>query len=269
MKYALVNGFREEATRSARGECPACGSEMIAKIYKDRVDHWAHKSMVNCDRWWENETIWHRQWKNCFDNEWQEIVHKDHVTGKFHIADVKTPHGWVIEFQHSPISDEERAIRSKFYNLIAWVVDGKRRKTDLKQLSSLLSTSIRLNTKQVTYAVDPNHKNRLLTEWHNGDSLVFFDYGQVDNSGQRILWFVLPTLDPKVATNPGFANDIFIKALPAGMFIESHINGVFSEFFESEIYDHVNAHCKELYNMKRRYKRERFPDPRLGWLGME
>lgn len=69
MKYAIVNGKRTEPTKGAKGTCQACGSEMIAKFYKTRVDHWAHKSKQNCDHWWENETEWHRLIGNVlFDN---------------------------------------------------------------------------------------------------------------------------------------------------------------------------------------------------------
>ncbi|WP_425595275.1 competence protein CoiA family protein [Pseudophaeobacter arcticus] len=42
-----------------RGECPYCGSEMIARCGQVKVHHWAHKSTENCDPWWENETNWH------------------------------------------------------------------------------------------------------------------------------------------------------------------------------------------------------------------
>jgi hypothetical protein len=51
----------------------------------------------------ENETEWHRAWKDQFPPEWQEIVHLA-GDGERHIADVKTGDGWVIEFQHSYIT---------------------------------------------------------------------------------------------------------------------------------------------------------------------
>jgi hypothetical protein len=42
---------------------------------------------------------------------WQEIVHRSD-SGEKHIADVKTDHGWVIEFQHSYLNPEERRSRA-------------------------------------------------------------------------------------------------------------------------------------------------------------
>lgn len=264
MKYAIVHGQRAEPTKAAKGTCPACGSEMIARICKTKVDHWAHKSKQNCDLWWENETAWHREWKNCFEIEWQEFVHKDEATGEIHIADVTTPHGWTLEIQHSPLDDEERKARNTFYKKIVWVVDGTRRKTDIDQLSRLLASSIKFKTKIPTFAVNPDNKNRLLAEWHNNDSLVFFDFKQFNLDGQRIIWFVLPKLELKDAYIPEFANDLFIKAFPVSWFIGTHINGVFDQFFTHEIYEHVLEYCKELHNIRKRYKSERFPN--CNWL---
>ena len=266
MKYAIINGQRAEATKGAKGICPACESEMISRICKTKVDHWAHKSKQNCDIWWENETIWHREWKNCFDTEWQEVVHNDEITGQRHIADVTTPHGWTIELQHSPMDDEERKSRNNFYKKIAWVIDGTRRKTDIDQLNRLLTNGVQLRTKLTTIAVNPDNKNRLLSEWHNKDSLVFFDFRQIDRAKQRIIWFALPKLKPEDASIPAFANYLFLQAFPTSWFIGYHINGVFDQFFTLEIYEYVLQYCKELYKIRTRYKNERFHNLNYGWL---
>ena len=110
MKYALQNNAKIVATPGATGTCACCGSELVAKCGSLKVWHWAHKSKKNCDHWWENETQWHRNWKDKFAEEWQEIVQISE-NGEKHIADVKTPAGFVIEFQHSPISPCERISR--------------------------------------------------------------------------------------------------------------------------------------------------------------
>jgi len=266
MKLAIINGQRSEATKKARGLCPGCGSELIAKCGEEKINHWAHKGNRNCDQWWENETDWHREWKNCFDAEWQEVVHKDESTGEIHIADVRTPYGWTIEFQRSPLVEDECKARNTFYKKIVWVVDGTRRKTDIRQLSDLLSSSIQLSAKLPTYAVNPNNKNRLLTEWRTNESLIFFDFRQVDRDGQRVIWFVQPTLEIKDGHLPEFINDLFISAFPVRWFVETHFNGVFDQFFSSEIQEHVLQFCRELYNIRRRYKIGAFPDPKYSWL---
>jgi hypothetical protein len=44
MKFAIVEGNRQEATTGIRGTCPGCGSPMIAKCGIKRLRHWAHVS---------------------------------------------------------------------------------------------------------------------------------------------------------------------------------------------------------------------------------
>ena len=86
----------------------------VAKCGDIRVRHWAHKGHLVCDPWWENETKWHRDWKDHFPTNWQEVVHRA-ADGERHIADVTTGEGWVIEFQHSYLRPEERRSRDAFY----------------------------------------------------------------------------------------------------------------------------------------------------------
>ncbi|MCP4260700.1 MAG: hypothetical protein GY774_24720 [Planctomycetes bacterium] len=236
MKYAIINNQRAEPSKGAKGACPACGAEMIAKCGEIKINHWAHKSNEICDPWWENETAWHREWKNCFNVEWQEFVHKDMNTGEIHIADVTTPYGWTIEIQHSPMSDEERKARNSFYKKIVWIVDGTRRKRDVDQLNHLLDCSVPLNTKTPTYAINPDSKNRLLDEWYNNDSLVFLDFKQAIINDQKSIWFVLPWV----------TKDFFIKAIPTSLFVNMHINGEFDQFITHKIRELSLDYSKQL-----------------------
>lgn len=124
MQIALVDNKRTEAFPGGRGTCPICGSETISKCGPRVISHWAHHSRKrNCDPWWENETQWHRDWKNKFPIECREVSHtaKD---GEIHRADIKTPTGIVIEIQHSSMTDAERISREKFYKNLVWVIDG-------------------------------------------------------------------------------------------------------------------------------------------------
>lgn len=132
MRFALIDNKPTEAASGLNGGvCPGCGAPVIAKCGTHKVHHWAHKGVKMCDNWWEPETEWHRAWKNNFPKEWQEIFLPDEQTGEKHIADVKTEHGLVIEFQHSHIKPEERISREKFYRNMVWIVDGTRLKYDL------------------------------------------------------------------------------------------------------------------------------------------
>lgn len=123
MQFALVNNDRVEAFPSGRGSCPICGSEMVAKCGPRVMHHWAHHRPKDCDPWWENETPWHREWKNLFPIECREVSHTAD-DGEIHRADIKTVTGIVIEVQHSSMTDAERQSREEFYENLVWVIDG-------------------------------------------------------------------------------------------------------------------------------------------------
>jgi competence CoiA-like predicted nuclease len=130
-KFAIVDGKKTEAHKGLHGLCPVCKNPVIAKCGEIKAHHWAHESTQNCDPWWENKGEWHRKWQDEFDNDWQEIIVEEN--GEKHIADIKTPDGLVIEFQHSPISKEEQQKREKFYKNMIWVVDCSNSKTAHKK----------------------------------------------------------------------------------------------------------------------------------------
>lgn len=130
MKFALVDNERREAEPRMHGLCPVCGQPVIAKCGEYKINHWAHVARADCDKWWEAETDWHRAWKNNFAPEWQEVIMHDDKTGEKHVADVRTPDGLVIEFQHSSIKPDEQRSREAFYKEMVWVVDGTRCPSD-------------------------------------------------------------------------------------------------------------------------------------------
>lgn len=130
MKFAVVAGNRSEPTPKTKGICAGCSGETIAKCGSHVVWHWAHKSRIHCDRWWESETEWHRRWKDRFPLGWQEVVQADELTHERHIADVRTAGGLVIEFQRSSIDMNEVRAREAFYKKMIWVVDGCRNDAD-------------------------------------------------------------------------------------------------------------------------------------------
>ena len=165
---------------------------MIAKCGEIKVHHWAHKGSRDCDPWWENETEWHRNWKNEFPVEWQEVIHRS-KDGEKHIADVKTANEWVIEFQHSLIDPEERRARNNFYRKLVWVVDGMRRRTDKSQFGKAVTGAATIGTKQLpVLKVGFADECRLLREWAGSRVPVFFDFTSVDKSEDHGLWCLLP-----------------------------------------------------------------------------
>ena len=223
MKFALLNDKRIEATKGAKGICPSCVSELVARCGEIKIHHWAHKKKCD-DYWWENETEWHRNWKNEFANEWQEIIHYDD-SGERHIADVKTPNNWVIEFQHSAIKPEERRSRNKFYNKnsqLIWVVDCKRRSTDVKQFINELSKSFSTSCPEI---LEVYEDSRLLKEWKNNDSYVFLDFGDTEVSGSDF-WCMFPIDYDGVA---------FVIPISRRKFIEYLNNNAFEKMFSQDI----------------------------------
>lgn len=117
MFWALNGSQKVEPTPAAKALCPCCGTEVLAKCGSINQWHWAHV-ISDCDQWSEPESEWHRGWKACFPEEWQEVVVGNHR------ADVKTPN-LIIEFQASAISESEIEARESHYKKMIWVLRGE------------------------------------------------------------------------------------------------------------------------------------------------
>lgn len=206
MRYALTNGQRREAEPGLSGECPSCLNPVVAKCGEIKIRHWAHRGKRICDAWWENETEWHRQWKDQFPVEWQEHIHTA-TDGEKHIADVKTSQGWVLEFQYSAISPEERRSRNDFYKKLVWVVNGQRRKRDSIQFAKAWNGGTQIGNAPFFKTINPA-SSLLIQEWSNGTAPVFFDFGE-----PLRLWWLFPTGPDGLA---------YIGAFPRANFIDLH-----------------------------------------------
>lgn len=186
MKFALINKQKSEAIKDFKGFCPCYDAELIAKSGEVRAPYWSHKGGHHCGPWWENKSEWHRSWKNLFPVAWQEIILHD-KNGEKHIADVKTPDEWVIEFQHSFLKPEERRARTAFYGKLIWVVDGTRRKNDIPQFLKTLNM-VRPFGGEANIRRVPSTECRLLQEWEDCHTPVFFDFG--GSPGNPIWWLL-------------------------------------------------------------------------------
>lgn len=192
MLIALVNNQRALAAPKLKGLCPGCKEPVTARCGEQRAWHWAHVSKKNCDSWWE-ETEWHRLWKSKFPLEWQEIVLSDPQSGERHIADVRTAHGLVIEFQHSPLDAQERGAREAFYKNMVWVVDASHRKLDYRRFVKAIP-QFRKAQDGIFLVMFP--EECLPATWVHSDKPVFFDFkgtAALDSPDQReLLWCLLP-----------------------------------------------------------------------------
>ncbi len=171
MKLALVDGVRAEPAPNLRGKCCLCGDDMIAKCGQYVRWHWAHKARLTCDPWQESESDWHRYWKDAFPADCQEVVHVDDKTHEKHIADVKTPGGFVVEVQHSPIAEHEALSRERFYEDMIWIVDARH----LDGWFYLGMSHDLASCSPMMYQVEWRGTSRLLEKWSNSGVHVYFD----------------------------------------------------------------------------------------------
>lgn len=193
MHIALVNGVRTPPSSGLNGTCPVCEREMVAKCGDIRVHHWAHRGRRICDHWWEPETEWHRNWKNNFDIGWHENI-RFAEDGEKHIADIRTPHELVIEFQHSAIKAEERAAREAFYGNMVWVVDGTRLKRDFPRFDE--ERHLFGKTSHQAVFLHRRPESCFPKQWLGSSVPVFFDYKDESATGltaiREWLWCLLP-----------------------------------------------------------------------------
>jgi hypothetical protein len=173
--------------------------------------------MRDCDTWAEKETDWHRAWNN-FPAECQEFIQHDGQSGEKHIADVRTPHGLVIEFQHSHLDPLERAARERFYGNMVWVVDGARLQRDYPRFNrgkdSLRRTAIQ------GYFLLAFPDECFPTMWLDSSVPVIFDFRGVDESQspdafRDTLWCLLPERAERSAVVVGMSREEFVKVAPS------------------------------------------------------
>src|SRR5690242_6562078 len=82
-----------------RARCPECAARMIAKTGTVVVWHWAHEQRApDCP--YAGESAWHLAWKARGLDGTQEVWHHDLKRR----ADVYSPAGIAVEFQHSRLS---------------------------------------------------------------------------------------------------------------------------------------------------------------------
>lgn len=128
MQYAIVNDKKILPTPQATGVCPCCQTDVIAKCGEINVWHWAHRA-ADCDPWSEPETAWHKDMKNRFPKECQEVVLGCHRADVYSV-EKKSP---VIELQNSLISTEEIQERENYYQQyiemspkkVIWIINGE------------------------------------------------------------------------------------------------------------------------------------------------
>jgi competence protein CoiA len=223
MKFALIDNIKTTAIKGAKGICPNCSSELIAKCGDFKENHWAHKGIRNCDSWWENETEWHRNWKGNFTNDWQEVILTDETTGEKHIADIRSSYGLTIEFQHSYITPIERTTRERFYKKMVWVVDGTRLKRDYPRLQKAIG-SFRVTKTRGIYLVDFIDEC-FPSAWLGSSVPVIFDYKGTDvindpSDLRNYLYCLYPKSNVRESVVEIISRQSFIQSVTTGNFLQ-------------------------------------------------
>lgn len=193
--------------------CRRCNGEVIAKCGTHRVAHWAHRGIRDCDAWAEKETEWHRAWKNNFPAECQEFIQHDGQSGEKHIADVRTSHGLVIEFQHSHLDPQERTKRERFYGNMVWVVDGARLQRDYPRFN--MGKDHLRRTLIPGYFLLAFPDECFPAMWLDSSVSVIFDFRRVDSQPPDVfrdtLWCLLPGRAEGSAVVVGMSREQFVN----------------------------------------------------------
>lgn len=262
MKFALVNEHKTEPQPGMRGTCAHCQSETLTKCGQVKIWHWAHKSKISCDPWWENETEWHRTWKNHFPMEWQENIHIDSATGEKHIADIKTATDLVIEFQHSAIQPTEVKCREAFYKNMVWVVDGTRLKRDYPRFCKGFSDLKPAGVAGFFRLFFPDEC--LPASWITSSVPVYFDFQGSNPVGQQdemrsVLWCLFPDRIEGHAVLAGVRREQFIEfssTAPHLLFAREHI-GYISQLGQLQRVKSANDATGKYLNVYPQYGRRR------------
>lgn len=161
--------------------CPHCNSKLIQKRGSIIVHHFAHESITDCDTWSHEMSDWHKDWQEQFPRENREVDIK--VNGKTHRADVCI-NGYIIEFQHSPMSANEFDERNNFYTKagyrVIWIFDLSKQ-FDNRQIVFNKFVDIDENSYKILY--NWNHPIHTFDNYYphkNKNVLLFFQFGEED-----------------------------------------------------------------------------------------
>lgn len=122
--------YADVAKKDTKCFCPVCNEKVKLRKGKTNRPHFAHSPESDCcygnDK--DHKSEWHIRMQAYFPRESCEVRFADGETGEIHIADVFiATSNTVIEFQHSPISEEEFKSRTLFHmkngRRIAWLFD--------------------------------------------------------------------------------------------------------------------------------------------------
>lgn len=205
-RYAYVLGEKVEPSKHLHGSCSLCGGEVFARCGPVRIAHWAHKSVDDCETYSRDMSAWHKGWQDKFPEAWREEPIIDLKIPERHRADILTAENLVIEFQHSPIDEEEQLAREKFYSShssgMVWVVDAtchtqamKRFDEEKQYFQFIKLLCLNSNDSYNNYFLVNNADIIFPSQWNDRRSYVFFDYLDAEReAGDDSLYCLFPKI---------------------------------------------------------------------------
>lgn len=185
----------------------------------------------------EPETLWHRSWKNKFPGSWQEAFLTDQLTGEKHIADILTDYGYIIEFQHSHITPEERRSRERFYRNMVWIVDGTRLKRDHARFLRKQKKFSRTDNNHIFHVQYP--EECFPPSWVGSAVPVLFDFKDAAAAAdERNLYCLFPQRVAQRVTIAVISRTAFIRTVNNGDW-PARLSGL------TEALDKEKADCDE------------------------
>jgi hypothetical protein len=140
---------------------------------------------------------------------------------------VKTVHGRVLEFQNSPICEQERRSREEFYRPMYWIVNGQRLKWDRPQFFKSLRCGRIMSANPLTLIV-PLESCVLLRKWAGSRVRVFFDFGETEDEDDmfRFRAPVLWSLDPRRPNGTVVLRPVYRKSFLESVIKNEPLRGI-------------------------------------------
>lgn len=221
MQFAIdENGIRTSINNSIKGKpykCPCCGSEVIQKKGDIMIWHFAHKSLADCVDYYDHKGEWHRAMQELFPEKNREVYEKTFMYR--HIFDVLTDKGRIIEFQHSPISQNDFEDRTHHYFLRTcfeetpkpiWVFDFRER-------------TFYISEKRYDW-----NKRARKFYWQRAKDL-FGEYRNYKGNARYELWLLINPYSEKLGDNV----NVFLRVL--GAYNKCH--GLIGEIYTKEEFE--------------------------------
>ena len=188
MKFAIVgNNKHQKPTKGAKGICPVCGEEVLAKCGNIKAHYWSHLADSKCV-YKGNKGEWHIAWQNEFPDDWQEVLLINTENNERNLADVRTPNGLILEFQHSHIKDEEKTARELFYKSMCWVVDG----TNWSKIRTYFENKYKDASEEEIekrVGIDKYDYEMIFSAvWASSSVPIFYDFYGQNTSEERTRW---------------------------------------------------------------------------------